>query len=63
MQMKRATVEWRAEGSIEFEVPVGSTDKQIEKLAKEAIRKETGLSLNDVVDWDVTEVEHDNGGF
>lgn len=63
MQMKRATVEFQIEASIEIEVPVGSTEKQIEKLARAATQKEAGPLSSDITGWEVTAVENDNGGF
>lgn len=63
MQMKRAIVEFQIEGSLEFEVPAGSTEKQIEKLAREAVQKEAGPLSVDITGWNVTAVEDDNGDF
>lgn len=63
MQMKRATVEFQIEASIEVDVPVGSTEKQIEKLARAAVQKEAGPLSSDITGWKVTAVQNDNGGF
>ena len=63
MQMKRAVVEWQIEGSLEIEVPVGSTDAQIAKLARKAVRKEAGPLSSDITRCDVVAVENDGGGF
>ncbi|SOC26147.1 hypothetical protein [Thalassospira xiamenensis] len=60
MQMKRAVVEWQIEGSLEIEVPVGSTEVQISKLARKAVEKEVGPLSNDITRWDVVEVKGDD---
>lgn len=63
MQMKRAVVEWQIEGSLEIEVPVGSTESQIDKLARKAVQKEVGPLSNDITRCDVVAIERDEGGF
>ena len=59
MQMKRAVVEFQIEASLEIEVPVGSTEMQIEKLAREAVQKEAGPLSSDITGWNVTDIEAD----
>lgn len=63
MQMKRAVVEFQIEASLEIEVPVGSSEKEVEKLARAAVQKEAGALSSDITGWEVTAVEDDNGGF
>lgn len=63
MQMKRAVVEFQIEASLEIKVPVGSTEEQIERLARKAVQKEAGPLSSDITRWNVTAVEDDNGGF
>lgn len=63
MQMKRAIVQWQIEGSMEIEVPVGSTKKQIDSLARATVETQAGpLSVN-ITRCEVVDIEHDNGGF
>lgn len=63
MQKKRATVEWQIEGSIEIEVPVGSSERSIDKMAMAEVRKLAGPLSVDITDVRVTAIEDDNGGF
>ena len=63
MQMKRAVVQWQIEGSLEIEVPVGSTESQINKLARAAVQEEAGPLSSDITRCDVVDIEPDHGGF
>lgn len=62
MQMKRAVVEFQIEGSIEIEIPEGSSESSIDKIARAEVRKLAGPLSVDITEVRVTEID-DNGGF
>lgn len=66
MNMKRAVVEFSFEGSLEFEVPCGSSEAAIDRLARKAVLENMQRKRPEVGELavcNVVAVERDEGGF
>ena len=54
MNMKRATVQFQIEASIEIQVPMGASLAKIDQIAQATVRKEAGALSADLAGWSVT---------
>ncbi len=50
--MKRVTVQFRIEASIEIEVPESANFDEIDRLAKSAVEKEAGVFATDLAGYE-----------
>lgn len=61
--MKRAVFEWEIQGTLEIEVPRGTTEEQAEKMGRGQLAKIAGRLSTDIQYCRLTDLEKDNGGF
>lgn len=57
--MKRVEVVFQIEGSTEIEVPDEASEAEVEKIAREAVRREAGHLSIDIANFEVLEPECD----